>query len=64
MIMWSGLNAGFQIGKANKALPRPKDQVIVRIRLDGSLSILWKGKVLLVEEIPINKKGQSDTDAA
>jgi hypothetical protein len=54
----------FQIGKANKALPRPKDKVIMRIRLDGSLSILWKGKPLLVEEIPINKKGQSDTDAA
>jgi hypothetical protein len=54
----------FQIGKANKVLPRPKDTVIVRIRLDGSLSILWKGKVLLVEEIPITKKGQSDTDVA
>jgi hypothetical protein len=54
----------FQIGKANKTLPRPKDKVIVRIRFDGSLSILWKGKVFLVEEIPINKKGQSDTDAA
>jgi hypothetical protein len=54
----------FQILKANKVLPRPKDKVIVRIRLGDSLSILWKGKPLLVEELPLTKKGQSDTDAA
>jgi hypothetical protein len=54
----------FQILKTNKILPRPKDQVVVRIRLDGSLSILWKGKALRVEEIQISKKGQSDSPAA
>jgi hypothetical protein len=54
----------FQILKVNKVLPRPKDKVIVRIRLDEGLSILWKGKTLLVKEIPNNKKGQSDSDAA
>jgi hypothetical protein len=54
----------FQILKTNKILPRPKDQVMVRIRLDGSLSILWKGKALLVEEIKISQKGQSDSPAA
>jgi hypothetical protein len=54
----------FQILRTNKILPRPKDQVVVRIRLDGSLSILWKGKALLVEEIQISKKGQSDSHAA
>jgi hypothetical protein len=30
----------FQILKTSKILPRPKDTVVVRIRLDGSLSIL------------------------
>jgi transposase len=54
----------FQILKTNKMLPRPKDKVVVRIRLDGSLSILWKGKALLVEEIQISKKGQPDSHAA
>jgi hypothetical protein len=34
----------FQILKTNKTLPRPKDKAMVRIRLDGSLSIRWKGK--------------------
>jgi transposase len=32
----------FQILKTNKSLPRPRDRVILRIRLDGSLTILWK----------------------
>jgi hypothetical protein len=54
----------FQIRKTNKTLPRPQDKVIVRIRLDRSLSILWKGKALLVEEIKISPKGQSDSPAA
>jgi RNase P/RNase MRP subunit p29 len=54
----------FQILKANKVLPRPKDKVVARIELDEGLSILWKGKILLVRKIPNNKKGQSDSDAA
>jgi transposase len=54
----------FQIQKTNKTFPRPQDKVIVRIRLDGSLRILWKGQALLVEEIQIAKKGQSDFHAA
>jgi hypothetical protein len=62
MIMWSGLSA--DILKTNKILPWPKDKVVVRIRLDGSFSILWKGKALLVEEIRISKQGQSDSPAA
>ncbi|MDR1315364.1 MAG: hypothetical protein LBK13_00710 [Spirochaetales bacterium] len=53
-----------QILRTGRILPRPGDRVTVRIRLDGSLSILWKGKTLSVEEIQINKKGQSGTDAA
>jgi hypothetical protein len=42
--------------RINKVLPRPKDKVIVRIRLDGSLRILWKGKVLLIKEIGRDRK--------
>ena len=41
----------FQIQK-NKFLPRTGDKVIVRIKLDSSVHILWKGKSLLVKEIP------------
>jgi hypothetical protein len=41
----------FQILKSNKALPRPKDKVTVRIRLDGSLSLIWKETKLLVKEL-------------
>jgi hypothetical protein len=48
----------FQILKTNKSLPRPKDKVMARIRLDGSLSILWKGKSLLIEEFPKSEQGQ------
>jgi transposase len=54
----------FQILKTGKILPRPKDTVVVRIRLDGGLNILWKGKTLLVEELKISKQGRSDFHAA
>jgi hypothetical protein len=33
-----------------------RGKVIVRIRLDGGLSILWKGKRFPAEELPIPKK--------
>jgi hypothetical protein len=54
----------FQILKSNKTLPRPKDKVIVRIRLDGTYALVWKGKPLLVEELQIPKKGQPASHAA
>jgi hypothetical protein len=41
----------FQILKTKKPLPRPKDKVLVRVRLDGSISILWKETKLLVKEL-------------
>jgi len=41
----------FQILKTKNPLPRPKDKVLVRIRLDGSLSVLWKNTILLVKEL-------------
>ncbi|MCL2186057.1 MAG: hypothetical protein FWB86_09440 [Treponema sp.] len=42
----------FQILNTNKTLPRSKDQVIVRVKLDNSIQILWKDKLLSVKEIP------------
>ena len=44
-------NRLFQILKTKKLLPKPKDKVLVRIRLDGSLSIIWKDAKLLVKEL-------------
>ena len=32
----------FQILKTKKPLPRPKDKVIIRIAVDGTLTVLWK----------------------
>ncbi|MDR2632098.1 MAG: hypothetical protein LBC51_00545 [Treponema sp.] len=54
----------FQKLEAGKALPRIGDQGIVRVRLAGSTSILWKGKRLLVEEIHIPKQGGTDSCTA
>jgi len=41
----------FQILDAKKSLPRPKDKVIVRVLLDGTLSIMWRKTKLLVKEL-------------
>jgi hypothetical protein len=54
----------FQILRASKVQPRTGDKVIVRVRLDGSISILWKGKPLLFEEITTPKRGRPDSCAA
>ena len=41
----------FQIPPEAKIKPRPGDNVIIRVRLDSSILILWKSKPLLVKEI-------------
>jgi hypothetical protein len=41
----------FQIQKT-KLLPRAGDKVVVRIKLDNSVHILWKDKPIAVKEIP------------
>jgi hypothetical protein len=41
----------FQILADNKPHPRPNDKVIVRVRLDNSIRIIWKDKPLIVSEI-------------
>jgi transposase len=53
----------FQILKTKKTLPRPKDKVIIRIALDGTLTVLWKEAKLLVKEI-INTQDQKTLKAA
>jgi len=42
----------FQILESNKPLPRTEDKVIVRVKLDNSVHIIWKDKLLQVKEIP------------
>ncbi|MDR1148025.1 MAG: hypothetical protein LBK66_05280 [Spirochaetaceae bacterium] len=54
----------FQILKANKNLPRPKDKVTVLIRLDDSFCIQWKKNSLLAPEIEIQKNDRSGNNAA
>ena len=42
----------FQILETNKPFPRTDDKVIVRIRLDNSVHIIWRDKPIQVKEIP------------
>jgi len=53
----------YQILKDNKKLPRPRDKVMIRIRLDGVLMIIWKETKLLVKELT-NIQGLKTQDAA
>jgi hypothetical protein len=65
MPIWFGLNADcFRYSNQTNPSPRPKDKVIVRIRLDGTYAVVWKGKPLLAPEIQIPKNGQPDTHVA
>ena len=41
----------FQILPETKVKPRPGDGVLVRVKLDSSVCIIWKNKPLLVKEI-------------
>ncbi|MDL2229730.1 ISNCY family transposase, partial [Treponema sp. OttesenSCG-928-L16] len=54
----------FQILKSNPVVPRPKDRVKVRIRLDGSSVILWKDTPLLVKELQIPQKDHLRSEVA
>jgi hypothetical protein len=56
--------AQFQILKENKTKPRPKDKVIIRIRLDGSKDIYWQGKRLKTKEIQSENEEDCLTKAA
>ena len=56
-------NRLIQILKTNKFLPRPKDNVIVRILLDGQFQIIFKDSKLHFKEIN-QIKGQLNQDVA
>ena len=53
----------FQILKNKNPLPKPKDKVLIRIRLDGSIVFLWKETKLLVKELT-NTQDQKSQKAA
>jgi hypothetical protein len=42
----------FQILETNKPRPRTEDKVLVRVKLDNSVHIIWKDKPLQAKEIP------------
>jgi hypothetical protein len=42
----------FQILETNKPRPRTEDKVLVRVKLDNFVHIIWKDKPLQVKEIP------------
>ena len=44
-------NRYYQIARDNKPLPRPKDKIVMRWRLDGQLSLLYKDKPLQFEAL-------------
>ncbi|GHU81069.1 hypothetical protein FACS189468_2730 [Spirochaetia bacterium] len=46
----------FQIQPENQIRPRPRDRVLIRIRLDGSMDFYWQDKKLLVKEIQTKKE--------
>jgi hypothetical protein len=54
----------FQILKENRAWPRPKKQVLVHKKLDGSIVILWNNKPLKIKEIVPKKEGVQPTSRA
>jgi hypothetical protein len=63
--MGFALHAGcFSFSRPTGICPQPGDKGIIRIRREGSLSMLGKGKSLLLEELPLPKKGLSNSPAA
>jgi hypothetical protein len=53
----------FQILKSGNVLPRTGDKVVVRVKLDGTLSIIWKDSKLIIKEITNTKKDKSENVA-
>lgn len=44
-------NVFYQIHRDNRPLPRPKDKVVVRTRLDGGLALFYRGRPLIFEAL-------------
>jgi transposase len=49
----------FQIKAENQIRPRPRDRVLIRIRLDGCIDFYWQDKKLQVKEIQTKKEARS-----
>ena len=58
-------NRYYQIARDNKPLPKPKDKILMRWRLDGELILLYKGKPLRYESLTPRQyeKAASNTQA-
>ena len=48
-------NRYYQILHENKPLPKPKDKVLVRLRLDGTLHLVYRGKPLAYRGITVKE---------
>ncbi len=48
-------NRHYQILRENKPLPKPKDKVLVRLRLDGTLHLVYRGKPLAYRTITVKE---------
>lgn len=55
-------NEHYQIERDNRLLPKPKEKVVVRIRLDKSMEILYKDKALKARKIPLSELRATKTD--
>ena len=45
-------NCHYQILRDNRPLPRPKNKVLVRVRLDGTLHLIYRGNPLKYRRVP------------
>jgi hypothetical protein len=60
-------NQHYQITKENTPLPKPKDKIVVRTRLDGSQDLLYRGKPLRYEQLSrteLTSRTRADTRPA
>ena len=48
-------NRYYQILHENKPLPKPKDKLLVRLRLDGTLHLVYRGKPLAYRGITVKE---------
>ena len=55
-------NKHYQIGSDNKPLPKPKDKVVVRTRLDATVHILYKDKPLHYQQLADETVRQRDKE--
>jgi len=49
-------NRRYQVLAGNRPLPKPQDKVVVRRRLDGTMDLLYRGKALTYQAIPVDAR--------